>query len=121
MATLEVQDLSEAGLEPEYDSADVAGDVFADDGTQRTFLHVKNGGGDPITVTVTAQETERPVPGMGIMTKADLEVEVPAGEERMIGPFAPDAFKTASGTVEVEYSAVTSVTVAAIRVPQLSA
>lgn len=119
MATLTVQSVSESGLNASYAAASGGGDEFADDGEQRTFLHVKNGGGGSVTVTVTAQTTTRSVPGMGTMTKANASVSVPAGGERFIGPFPAGAFKNSAGRVAVGYSGVTSVTVAAIRVPQV--
>lgn len=119
MAALTVQSIDEDGLTPSYSAAGGSGDTIADDGTQRTFLHVKNGGAGSVTVTVTAQVTSRSAPGMGSMTKADLSVAIAAGAEAMIGPFAPDAFKDSSGLVHVGYSGTTSVTVAAIKLPNL--
>lgn len=120
MAALTIQSIGEAGLEATYAAASGGGDTIADDGTQRTFLHVRNGGVSDVTVTITAQNTSRSVPGMGTMTKSNIAVVVTAGEERFIGPFAPDAYKNASGNVEVSYSGVTSVTVAALKLPQLA-
>jgi hypothetical protein len=119
MAAMTIQSLAEAGLLGSY-GAVATGDTIADDGTQRTFLHVKNGGGGSITVTIPAQTTSRSVAGMGSMTKSDITVAVAAGAEKFIGPFAPDAYKNSSGNVTVNYSGTTSVTAAAIKVPQLS-
>lgn len=116
MALMTVQDIVVAGLNPVY-SAAANGDTFADDGRGRTFLHVKNGGGGSINVTIPAQVASVNVPGYGSLARADLVVAVAAGAERMIGPFAEIAFKNSSGLVTVNYSAVTSVTSAAIRVP----
>jgi hypothetical protein len=72
MAALTVQNIGEAGLEAAYASAGGSGDTIADDGTQRTFLHVKNGGGSDITVTIAAVTASRSVPGMGTMTRGLL-------------------------------------------------
>jgi hypothetical protein len=119
MAAMTIQSLAEAGATITY-SAVSSSDTIADDGTQRTFLHVKNGGGSSINVTITAQQTSRSVPGMGAMTKSNQVVAVGAGAEKMIGPFPPDAYKDSSGLVNVAYSATTSVTAAAVKVPQLS-
>lgn len=119
MATLTVQPISEAGAALSYAAAASGGDVFvnADD---RTFLHVKNGGGSSVTVTITAQTTSATVPGLGIVTKANRTVAVPSGEDRLIGPLPHKAFNNpANSQVSVGYSAVTSVTVAAVRVPAI--
>lgn len=115
MAALSIQTISESGLEATYASASAGGDTFVNDTSQRTFLHVKNGGGSDITVTVTSQHTTTRAPGFGVVAKANLSITVTAGEERMIGPFPPAAFNNASGAVAVGYSAVTSVTVAALK------
>ena len=106
MATLTVQDITTSGLEPDFSAADVAGDKFAWD--RYRFLHVKNGGASPVTVDVVSQRGA--VPGLA---PANIEVTIPAGEERIIGPFDKDGFRKADGMVEVTYSGVTSVTVAA--------
>ena len=107
MATLTVQDVVRSGLNPSYASAAAGGDDFPNDG-KRTFAHVKNGGASAITVTLDITQT---VDGQAV---TDPTVSIPAGEERMIGPF-PVAYYGAS--VGLSYSDVTSVTVAAIRVP----
>ena len=115
MATLTVQTVSEAGLEPAYVAAAALGDAFKNNG--RTMLHAQNGSGGALTVTVTAQQTAATVPGLGTVARASLAIAIPAGEERMIGPFA-QAFNDADGNVQVTYSGVTSLTVAAIELPR---
>ena len=115
MATLTVQEPSEVGAALTYANAAGGGDVFPNDG--KTVLHVKNGGGSSINVTITAQTTAATVPGMGVVAKSNRVVAVPAGEDRMIGPLPTKAFNNSSNQAAVSYSAVTSVTVAPIRVP----
>jgi hypothetical protein len=78
----------------------------------RVYLHVKNGDVSSKTVTVAAQL--RPVSGLAI---ADVTVSVAASAEALIGPFPPEVFNDAAGRLVVSYSAVTSVTVAAYRLP----
>lgn len=108
---LNVQEVSLAGLGPTYSSATATeGDDFTNDGY--TFLHVKNGGASPITVTIT---TPAKVHGVDV---ADITVSVPASGERMIGPFPPILFNDSAGRVHTVCSATTSVTLAAIRVKQ---
>jgi hypothetical protein len=79
------------------------GNQFQNNG--RMFLHVKNGAVSQITVTIAAQKA-------GV---SDLEIAVPAGEERMIGPFAPGIYNDGDRLVQVSYSSGTSVTAALLR------
>jgi len=116
MAVLTALVIAALGLNPTYAAA-ADGDTLKDDGSRRLFLHVKNGGGGSINVTVPAQKTTTPkIAGYGILPVADMVVAVPAAGERMIGPF-PAAFINDSGNVTFNYSGVTSVTMAAIQLP----
>lgn len=108
MATLAIQQMTSSGLEATYASAAAGGDKFANNG--KTFIHVKNGDGSDKTVTITSQVTEPPAG----TAAANIAVTVTAGEERMIGPLNQNGFNDSNGDVNVTYSAVTSVTVAAI-------
>jgi len=116
MAALTINEIDDDGLDYSgaLAAADAGGDTIKEDGTQRSFLAVDNGGGSEITVTITAQDTKVDAPGVGEVDIADMSVAVPAGEDRLIGPF-PSAFINDSGNVEVGYSDVTSVSVAALR------
>jgi hypothetical protein len=109
MATLAIQEMAITGLEATYAAAAGGGDEFPNDG--KTFLHVKNGGGSPINVTIASQH---PNPPAGT-AQEDVVVAVTNGEERMIGPINQVGFNDGDGNVQVTYSGVTSVTVAAIR------
>ncbi len=81
-----------------YEAADAGGDTFDNDG--RTFLHVKNGSGGPLTVTVAAKPT-----------KTDREATVPAGGEEFVGIFSLTDFDV---NASIAYSGVTSLTIAVI-------
>ena len=82
MATLTTQQLAHTGLLATYSAANGGGDqVLATDGT---FLHVKNGSGAPITVTV---DTPGTVDGLAI---ADPDTVIAAGTEQFIGPIDRD-------------------------------
>lgn len=108
-SALTVQEVTTLGLDPAYTSANADGNWFANNG--RTLFHAMNGSGGSITITVQHPGT------MDGLAVADLTVAVPAGEDRMIGPF-PKRFEqggSAAGLVYVDYSGVTSLTVAAIR------
>jgi hypothetical protein len=116
MAALTINDIDSDGLD--YSGALAAaaagGDTIKEDGLERTFLAVDNAGGSSIDVTITAQDTTVNAPGVGEVSVSDIVVSVPAGADRLIGPF-PSAFIDASGNVAVGYSDDTSVTVAALR------
>lgn len=104
---LTYQQIVRTGLETAYAAVDQPnGEQFANNG--RMFLHVKNGAGSDITVTVTTPNT---VDGLAI---ADQDIVVTAGEERMIGPFPPGIYNS-DGNVLVDYSSGTSVTAALLR------
>lgn len=110
MAAIATQNIVPAGVAPSYAAANGGGDTFVPD--KDTFLHVKNGSGGALTVTVAVPGTER----YGVAT-ADLAVSVPAGAERMMGPFPADVFADSSiaGSAAVTYSGVTSLTIGAFK------
>lgn len=73
------------------------------------FLHVKNAGGSPDTVTIAAVGNEP----WGV-AKPSLTVSVPATTgDRMIGPIKAEWFAV-NGTVTVTHSFTTSVTCAVV-------
>lgn len=104
MADLAPQKASLTGLAPTFAAASSGGDTFANDG--RTVLHVKNGSAAAITATVDS------VTACDQGFDHDAAVSVPAGGERVIGPFDQRRF---GATVTVNYSATASVSVAALR------
>lgn len=107
MAELSHQQVQITGTEVTYASAAAGGDTVKPG--DRVFLHVKNGDASDHTVTIG-------VPGtLYGQAKADVGVTVTAGEERMIGPL-PAKLQNSSGLVDISYDAVTSVTVAAVRI-----
>lgn len=113
MALLTRQKIVEAGLTPTFSTAAGGGDTVANaDG--KTYLHVKNGGGAGITVTVTAQTVSREDPHLGTLAKANISKAIAAGAEAIIGPLKKQAFNNVSDIVAITYSGVTSVTVAAL-------
>lgn len=105
MATLATQKIARSGLAPAYAAATGGGDKLTPG--QNTYLHVKNGGGASITVTL---ETPASV-GQNLVT-TPLAVVVPNAGERLIGPLPGSIFADPTdGLTDVTYSAVTSVTV----------
>jgi hypothetical protein len=91
-----------------------SGDVFPNDG--KTVLHVKNANAGTCTVTINSQ---RPC-DQGADHDIVVVVAATTGDE-IIGPFLPSRFNDGSGNVVVTtYSVTASVSVAAIRVPNLA-
>lgn len=115
MAALTLQSVVLGGLQPTY-SAVNSEDTVVVNNAQRNFLHVKNGSGGSINVTITAVKTSARVQGVGVVTISDEVVAVPAGEERIIGPFT-EAYIDADGTVTLGYSGTTSVTAGMFSLP----
>jgi len=112
MATLTAQQISQSGLKPVYAAAAVAGDLVVNTGIQ--YFHVKNGSGVSVTSTVTPVITTVVDPLLGTLVKETATLILGAGEVGFLGPFETEAFNSTDGTVEIEYSAVASVTVAAL-------
>lgn len=107
--TITYQQVVRTGLEETTEAADgTNGNQFANDG--RMVLHVINGGGSPINVTIA---TPNQVDGLAI---SDQVVAVTNAEERFIGPFPPGIYNDSDGYVQVTYSSATSVTVALLRI-----
>lgn len=106
------QQVVTSGLEATYTAANADGHMFPP-GEVR-MLHVKNGGGSSIDVTIKSGYKRD---GLAL---ADQVVAVPNGEDRFIGPFDRETYAQRSGTdrgkVYVDFSAVTSVTVALLDV-----
>lgn len=115
MGNLAIQDIAETGLEPAFVAAtDAPGDEFVND--DRTFLVVKNGDASPHTVTIAVQRANFSLPNFGTVVFAALVVVVGATEERWIKiPKGP--YNDGNGKAQITYDAITTVTVAAIKMP----
>jgi hypothetical protein len=113
MALLTTQNISRTGITPTY-AAVAASDTFVPDG--QTFLHVKNGGGSPDSVTVATGSGTSPAAGLTVSMAA---VSVTNGQERMIGPFPANFFADpTTGLATVTHGFTTSVTVGVFKVSQ---
>lgn len=98
------QQVVAGGLEVSYEPANVDGNSISGASTRRD-LTVKNGSAASINVTIPTPGT---VDGLAI---ADRVVAVPAGAEMRIRTDGRP-YRQLGGAVHVDYSAVTSVTVA---------
>lgn len=111
MADLVVKKVVLAGLnpmDPVYVACTVGGDAVLNSGS--TFLHVINGHSGAWVVTVNS------IAACNQGFDHDAAVSVPAGEERMIGPFDRGRFNDAGGKLAITYDGVTALTIAAIEV-----
>lgn len=117
MALMTVQQITPAGVVPSYAAANLQ-DTINVAGSERVFLHVKNGGGVAVNVTIAAVKTTARVAGAGTLAVPDIEVAIAAGAEKMIGPF--DDYYRAANVVTVDYDGVASVTAAAIKLADAS-
>lgn len=100
------QQVTRSALTPAYVTPDAAGSSFANSGQE--MLHVKTGG-TGATVTIPIPST---VDGQAVASKSYV---LGTNTERMIGPFPPGTYNQADGSVYVDYSSITTVTVAVIR------
>lgn len=113
MALMSLQEITAAGLSPVLSAASIQ-DIIETAGNDRVFLHVANGGGAGITVTVSALRPDVDVEGVGNLAVPDVSVAIAAAGEAFIGPFEK-AYRDGAGLLTIDYSDVTSVTSAAFK------
>jgi len=103
------QQSPDTGLVATFVSCTSGGDKYQQDGN--VVLHVVNG--DIADHTVTIVSHAHPTAGE---TTADHTETVTAGTRRLIGPLSASVFTDPSdGLAHITYSAVTSMTIAAVR------
>jgi len=115
MALLTTQEIKlngedpESGLSPTFEACDSAGDTFTVSGND--FLYIKNG--DTADHTATIASLKKCSQGF----THNVNVVVPAGGEKMIGPFKISRFgDSANNNIgSISYDAVTSLTIAVIK------
>ena len=109
MATLTIQTLVQTGITPSYASAAGGGDEFANDGN--TMLHLKNGSGGTIVVTVNS------LVACNQGSDHNSVTSISAGAEAMVGPFDITRFNdTSTARAAVTYDGVTSLTIGVFKV-----
>ena len=72
------------------------------------FIHVKNASGGSVTATVVVPGTQYG------QARPDVAVAIPAGQDRFIGAMHADLVNPSTGLIDVQYSATTSITAAAV-------
>lgn len=80
-----------------------------DNSSEQVFVYVNNGSGASITVSFPIPKT---IDGCAV---ADKTVTIGAGANRMIGPFPKGIYNQTGDLLHVNFSSVTSVTVAAVK------
>lgn len=106
MATFTVQTVTRSGVQPTYNTAAVAGDEFINDG--KIWTHIKNGA---VILNITF-ETTITVDGLAV---ADLVVNVPATEEKVIGVFPTGWYNDGANKVQMTYDDESNVTIAVMK------
>jgi hypothetical protein len=115
MAAITIQNIVTSGLTPAYGAA-AAADTVAVTSSDRICVHVKNGAGSPITVTIPKVASTVTVPGYGSVSTADITATIAAGAEALIGPIPQGYVDPATGTAAVNYSSTTTITRTAYRI-----
>ena len=107
MATLTPQVITQAGVTPSYAACTGGGDAAACG--PDTFVHVKNGSGGSLTVTLAIPAG---VSSFANVAYTSTAVAIGAGTERMIGPLLPQLYQDpVTGLCTITYSGVTSLTI----------
>ena len=112
MALLTAQQITQAGLIPVYTAATLAGDTLVNTGIQ--YFHIKNASAVSVTSSVVPVITTVVDPLLGTLVKETASLILAAGQEGFLGPFETNAFNNAAGQLTLNYTASTSVTVAAL-------
>lgn len=143
--TLTVQTLGETGFAPTFVAASAGGDTFANT-KGNVILLLRNTDAAATTATIVAATGTVTDANRGTLTKANATVVVPkiaacisganagatcsadsacpgsicglGGGIAMVGPFVPLSFNDALGRATVTYSSVTTLYIAAIKVPE---
>jgi hypothetical protein len=105
---LAVQEINRDGLDPAQTAANADGHSVVNDG-KRTMVHVLNGGVGSINVTF---KTPGAVDGNEVSDRVEA---VGAGADKIFGPFPAADYNQSDGTLHVDFSGVTTVTCAAMR------
>lgn len=112
ITVLAPQVISRDGLEPAYTTPNADGHYIANSG--RMWIHFLNGSGSDCEVTIATPGT---VDSLAIAEKV---VDVPAGEQRLIGPFPPKFYNEEEGVTDritVTFESPTTNTMAALILP----
>jgi hypothetical protein len=120
-SSITVQNAADTGINYTSQGAASGGDAFSNDG--RTVLLFTNGNASSVTLTITKQNTHPSAQGFNPITLTNTTVTIPGsgtnGGLCAVGPFAQTEYNDSSNLVQLSYSAVTSLNVAAISHPRV--
>jgi hypothetical protein len=91
-----------------------SGGMFIDNSVANVLIYIKNDDASSHSVTIVTPGTvdQEPI--------EELVIAIPAGEERIIGPFPKAVYNNTAGQVSFSMEADTSVTVAALKMGSLA-
>lgn len=114
MAEIAIQDVPALdGVAPTYAAASAGGDTLTPGASNKLLLHMKNGGAGAITLTIDDVNSTAPLGATAY--DPDVQVTIPAGGEQMVTLTQFQRFRNDAGVVNLAWSDVTSLTVAAFR------
>lgn len=106
--TISVQSIAVDGLTPVYSNAVAGGCQFLNDG--RVMIHLRNTNAAARYVTITTPYAE------GGLALADVYLTVPGSTGNVFaGPFPTKLFNNSGGYVQIDFSAVDGLTIAALQ------
>lgn len=95
-----VGDISETSQTLTFSDVDEASGNYVPNPGRNVFCIFENtDGSNAATVTITAQQTSKNVPGYGTLTKADITVSLAASETEIVGPFQSAYVNSSNQTV----------------------
>lgn len=110
---LTVQDISRDGLDMTTELADeLNGNSFTNDGDIYLYLYEVSEGDNPLVVTVHEQHP------CSYGYDHDITLAMVATDVRLLGPFPRGRFNDGNGKVQVSYSSVGDLQIAAVRLPE---
>ena len=111
MSTLTVQEIDRNGVTATYSACDAACDQFVTE-SGREIVHIKNGHASAQDLEIVFANTQD---GESVPNKT---ISVPAAGEMFVGPFPTQHYRDKdTGLISLEYSGVTLLTIAVLRVP----
>jgi len=117
MATLTAQKVTDTGTIATMASATGGGDEFLNTGLEFLFFQNEHASNSYV-ITVTAQVTNIHHQNFGTVVKENIVKTITAGAEVFIGPFKQAAFNDTNHKVQITYSGVTTLNVAALYLDQ---
>lgn len=114
MGLKEIQNVEAlVGMAPVYEAAANDDFITPADGESKLLVHVKNN--DTAAHTLTIDDVNSTAPVGATSFDADVAVDIPAGEERMVELTQLQRFKNESGEIHFDWSAITSVELGVFR------